>query len=158
MTIEASLRRHLAANLAKHGENDFSTRQIRRQLERLVAAKAAKLSAGSQVQKFHLGARQGTPEDHPKANPLESREDMYGSVIPDDQEGESAGGGGGVSFALKPGKFQSAAKAKTPPSAAKLPSIPAHAGPGAEPPLVEQNGPQMAHSLLHWIAANVAIP
>ena len=64
----------------------------------------------------------------------------------------STGTRGGVSFALKPGKFHDGATAKTPPSAAKLPSIPAHAGTGVELPFAEQNGPQMAHSLLRWIA------
>jgi hypothetical protein len=53
---------------------------------------------------------------------------------------------------LSRGKFQGGATAKTPPSAAKLPSIPAHAGPGVEWPFAEQNNPQMAHSLLRCIA------
>ena len=85
MTIEDSLKRRLAVRLQKHGESDFSAQQLQAQLKSLPHFKRVKLAEGSQ--KFHLRARQGPPEARPKANPLESREDMYGNVIPDDQEG-----------------------------------------------------------------------
>ena len=85
MTNEEYLRAALASALRRHGENAFSVRQLRQQLASLEYFKKVKPALGTET--FHIGARQGTPEDHPKANPLESREDMYGSVIPDDQEG-----------------------------------------------------------------------
>ena len=85
MTIEDSLKRRLAVRLQKHGESDFSAQQLQAQLKSLPHFKRVKLAEGSQ--KFHLGARQRPPEARLKANPLESREDMYGNVIPDDQEG-----------------------------------------------------------------------
>ena len=81
MTIEESLKRRLDVRLAKHGESDFSAQQLKAQLASLKHFKRVKLAEASQ--KFHLGARQGPPEAHP----MDHREDMYGNVIPDDQDG-----------------------------------------------------------------------
>lgn len=85
MTIEESLKRRLAESLQRGGENAFSVRTLRQYLASIAHFRRLKLSEG--LNKFHLGARQRPPEDHPKAHPLEPREDMYGTVIPDDQEG-----------------------------------------------------------------------
>ena len=85
MTIEDSLKRRLAVRLQKHGESDFSAQQLQAQLKSLQHFKRVKLAEGQQ--KFHLRARQGPPEDDQEPHPADHREDMYGNVIPDDQEG-----------------------------------------------------------------------
>jgi hypothetical protein len=80
MTIEESLKRRLDVRLAKHGESDFSAQQLKAQLASLKHFKRVKLAEASQ--KFHLGARQGPPEDRQDLpeNPQENyREDMYGN-------------------------------------------------------------------------------
>jgi hypothetical protein len=79
VTIEESLKRLLARSLEKHGENAFSTRQLRQQLASLEADRRAARKAQG-LQKFHLGARQGQPEDGDRL------EDMYGNRIPSELE------------------------------------------------------------------------
>ena len=66
------MKRLLDVSLAKDGENAFSTRQLRAQLASLQHFKKLKLAEGQN--KFHLGVRQGPPEDHQEARPADHRE------------------------------------------------------------------------------------
>jgi hypothetical protein len=103
MTIEESLKRRLDVRLAKHGESDFSAQQLKAQLASLKHFKRVKLAGGE-------------PEVSPGGETGTARGPQGGHVRKRDTGrpgGESAGGGGGeLSFALKPGKFQGGATAK----------------------------------------------
>ena len=67
MTNEELLRHLLDESLRKDGKNAFSTRMLRQQLESLERFKPQEEA----YHQFHIGARQGPPEDDPKAHPLE---------------------------------------------------------------------------------------
>ena len=80
MTNEELLRYLLAESLQKDGENAFSVRMLRQQLASLERFKPLEKA----YHQFHIRARQGPPEDHPKypeGHPANYREDMYGNPV-----------------------------------------------------------------------------
>lgn len=80
MTNEELLRTQLAESLREAGENAFSTRMLRQQLEFLQWAKNIPLLGPHQ---FHVGARGEASED---LQPGEYQEDMYGNPIMSPEE------------------------------------------------------------------------